>query len=322
MNIYTGHPSQICGVDEVRLSGGRGDGMRMLYVRNGRGLDFWVSADRCADIARLSFKGDNFGYFAPCGYVSPDHYDECGDGFLKSFTAGFMTTCGLRNVGNACTDNGETLPLHGSISNTPCENISYFDAEDGIHIKARVYDMSIYTHKLILEREYVVSRDENVIYLCDTVKNVGMTESPLEILYHCNMGYPLLDENARVLIPSLEVEPKNEYSKLGVPDCLKVEKPRKDWGEMCFYHKLSGTPEISIFNSKINKGLKIEFDTGELKCFAQWKMMGEYDYVMGFEPGNCLPSGRDVMRECGMLETLKPKESKTFHLKFTFTDKE
>ena len=321
MNVYTGHPNQISGVEELRLSGGRGDGMRMLYVRNGLGLDFWISADRCADISRLSFKGDNFGYFAPCGYVSPSYYDENGDGFLKSFTAGFMTTCGLRNVGNACTDCDERLPLHGSISNTPAENICYFEAEDGIHIRATLHDMSIYSQKLIMEREYVVSCKENVIYLTDTVKNVGFADSPIEILYHCNMGYPLLDENAKVNIPSLAVEAKNEISKPGVSSCLDVEKPKKEWNEMCFYHKLSGKPEISIFNPKIQKGLKIEFDTAELKCFAQWKMMGEYDYVMGFEPGNCLPAGRDVMRKMNMLEILKGGEQKTFHLKFTFTEK-
>lgn len=52
---YIGHPSQLCGVEEHRLVGGRGDGMRLLQVRNGKGLEFTVSADRCADISRLSF---------------------------------------------------------------------------------------------------------------------------------------------------------------------------------------------------------------------------------------------------------------------------
>ena len=69
MNKYLGHELQMDGVEEMRLSGGKGDGMRMLYVRNGKGLEFWVSVDRCADISRLSLKGDNYSYFSPCGYV-------------------------------------------------------------------------------------------------------------------------------------------------------------------------------------------------------------------------------------------------------------
>ena len=180
--------------------------------------------------------------------------------------------------------------------------------------------MSIYSHKLVLEREYIISLEENVIHLRDTVKNIGNTKSPVEILYHCNMGYPLLDENTKVTIPSSKIEPKNEISEAGVPHCLETEKPQKIWNEMCFYHTLSGQPDILIHNPKIKKCLKISFDTKELKYFAQWKMMGEYDYVMGFEPGNCLPSGRDVMRKKGLLEILNPGESKTFTLKFTFSE--
>lgn len=320
MNKYTGHPNQTFGVEKMRLSGGKGDGMQMLFVRNGKGLEFWISADRCADISRLSFKGDNFGYFSPCGYVSPKYYDDKGAGFLKSFTAGFFTTCGLTAVGSPCNDNGEELPLHGTISNTPCENIGYWTNEDGIHIKAIVRDAAMFAHQLILEREYIVSLDDNEIYLCDKVKNIGNADSPLEILYHCNMGYPLLDENAKISIPSSKVEARDSHAKTGLADCLEVEKPQKGYQEMCFYHTLCGQTEVSIFNPKIKKGLKMAFDTNELKCFTQWKMMGEYEYVMGLEPGNCTPDGRDVCRKKGILEILKPGESKTFNLKFKFTE--
>lgn len=63
-SVYLGHPSQLCGVEEVRLVGGKGDGMRLLQVRNAAGLELTISADRCADISRLIFKGDNMGYFS------------------------------------------------------------------------------------------------------------------------------------------------------------------------------------------------------------------------------------------------------------------
>ena len=125
-NKYIGHENQIYGVEEMRLVGGKADGMRILNVRNASGLEFTVSLDRCADISRLNFKGDNMGYFAPCGYVAPQYYDDKGAGFLKSFTAGFVTTCGLTAVGNPCTDDGEELPLHGTISHVPAENVCYY----------------------------------------------------------------------------------------------------------------------------------------------------------------------------------------------------
>lgn len=319
-NKYVGHEKQTYGVDEMRLVGGKGDGMRMLHVRNGRGLEFFVSLDRCADISRLTLKGDNFGYFAPCGYVAPQYYDDKGAGFLKSFTAGFFTTCGLSAVGSPCTDEGEDLPLHGTISNTPAESVGYWTAEDGIHIKAIIRDAAIFGRQLVLEREYVVSLDKNEIALTDTVTNIGSSESPLEMLYHCNMGYPLLSEKAIIEIPSTEVAPRNEHAKEGIATCLLCEEPQNGYEEMCFYHKLSGKTQVSIQNPEIGKGLTIAYDTAELPCFTQWKMMGEYEYVMGLEPGNCLPDGRNVMREKGMLEFLAPGASKTHHLQFIFTE--
>ena len=321
MNKYIGHPLQLYGVEEMRLVGGKGDGMRVLNVRNNKGLEFVVSLDRCGDIVKLNLKGDNFGYFAPCGYVSPKYYDDKGAGFLKSFTAGFFTTCGLTAVGSPCTDNGEELPLHGNISNTPCENVAHWIQNDEIHIKLLVRDAALFARKLILEREYVCPINENVIHMTDKIKNIGSEISPLEVLYHCNIGYPLLSENSVVSVPATAVLPRNEHAKDGIEDCLKMEKPQSGYEEKCYYHIMSGEPTVSIYNPDINKGLNIKYDANELPCFTEWKMMGEYDYVLGLEPGNCYPDGRDVMREKGMLEFLEPNKEKVHHITFEFNQK-
>ena len=320
MNKYIGHELQLYGVEEVRLVGGKGDGMRMLNVKNARGLAFSVSLDRCADLVKVSLKGDNYGFFAPCGYVSPKYYDNVGAGFLKSFTAGFLTTCGLTAVGSPCEDGGETLPLHGTISNTPCENFSYWIENDEIHIKATVRDAALFSYHLILEREYICPLYENAIYLNDKIKNIGNKEAPFEILYHCNIGYPVLSEKAKLSIPSVSVVPRDEHAKTGFDKWNEVEVPQEGYEEMCYFHDMKGKPVVSIFNEEIGKGLEISYNTEELKCFTQWKMMGEYEYVMGLEPGNCLPSGRNAMREQGMLEFLKPDEEKKCSLKFNFTE--
>ena len=319
MNKYIGHPAQISGVEELILAKGKGKGMTLLQVRNGLGLEITLSADRAMDIARVTFKGNNLGYFSPCGYVAPGFYDNRSDGFLKSFTAGFMTTCGLTAVGSPCTDNGEELPLHGTIANTPCENYSYEETESEITVKAQVRDAAIFAHQLILEREYRISKTENKVLLCDKIKNIGSAEAPLEVLYHCNIGYPLLSENTVLNIPASVTEPRNDHAKKGLSDCLKMEKPQRGYEEMCYYHTLS-QGKVSAYSPDIKKRVTISFDTAELPCFVEWKMMGEHDYVLGLEPGNCLPDGRDVMRQKGMLEFLKPDEEKRHHIAFCFTE--
>ena len=320
MNKYIGHELQLYGVEEVRLVGGKGDGMRMLNVKNATGLEFTVSLDRCADLVKVYLKGTNYGFFAPCGYVSPKYYDNVGSGFLKSFTAGFLTTCGLTAVGAPCEDEGEELPLHGTISNTPCENYSHWIENDEIHIKAVIRDAALFSYHLILEREYICPLYENVINLIDKIKNIGNKEAPFEILYHCNIGYPILSEKAKLNIPSESVVPRDEHAKTGIDKWNEVEIPQEGYEEMCYFHDMKGKPVVSVFNEEVGKGLEISYDTKELKCFTQWKMMGEYEYVMGLEPGNCLPSGRRAMREQGMLEFLKPDEEKKCSLKFTFKE--
>ena len=130
MNSYVGHESQLYGVEEHRLVGGKGDGMRLFEINNGKGLQLTVSPDRACDITRLRFKGINMSYMSPCGYVAPAYYDSIGSNWLGSFTAGFLTTCGLQAVGSPCHDEGEELPLHGSIANIPCEQ-AYWDEEQG-----------------------------------------------------------------------------------------------------------------------------------------------------------------------------------------------
>ena len=62
------------------------------------------------------------------------------------------------------------------------------------------------------------------------------------------------------------------------------------------------------------------YDTKNLPYFTQWKMMGEVEYVLGLEPGNCLPDGRKVMREQGKLEFLAPGAEKVHKITFTFTE--
>ncbi len=312
LNPYIGHRSQLCGIEEVRLVGGRGDGMRLLQVRSAAGLELTVSADRCADISRLIFKGDNMGYFSANGYVAPSYYDHVGAGFLKSFTAGFLTTCGLTAVGAPCTDEGEELPLHGTIGNTPCERIWWDEDDENLYIHAEVNDSRIFDRKLRLARLITVKKEQSVFTITDTVTNGGDAVSPVMLLYHMNMGYPLLSENAVVEIPSCRVTPRNAHAAEDLDTWNRMLKPTAGFEEQCYYHAFEGEGRASIRNPDIGKGLTITFDPKTLDHFTEWKMMGYRDYVLGLEPGNCHPDGRDVMRREGSLKFLQPGDSVTY----------
>ena len=321
MRAYIGHDSQIRGVEELRLVGGKGDGMRLFQVRNGKGLEFTVSADRCADITRLSFKGDNYSFISPCGYVAPAYYDDQGVNWLQSFTAGFVTTCGLSAVGNPCEDDGEKTSLHGKVGNIPAERIYWDEDEENIWIKAIVREARIFERKLKLTRTITVSKKENTLTLRDSIENEGDAQSPLMVLYHMNMGYPLLSETAELYVPAESVAPRNEHSAKDLDTWNKVLTPQPGFVEQCYFHTFGEKPgRAGIYNPAIGKGLLMEFDTKLLDHFTQWKMMGVRDYVVGLEPGNCHPDGRDVMRKQGKLKFIDPGDVITYEIKLTMID--
>jgi len=315
---YIGHPAQICGVDQVRLQGGKGDGMRLFEVHNATGLRLTVSADRCADIARLSFKGDNFSYMSPCGFVSPAFYDKEGTGFLKSFTGGFLTTCGLAAVGSPSIDEGETLPLHGTIANIPAEHIYWEENDSEIIIHAIVRDCAIFARKLVLKRTITVSKYESKLKLSDTIVNEGDTESPLMVLYHMNMGYPLLSENSELKINSVKVTPRDARAAEGIDTWNRMLPPTPGFAEQCYYHTFEGSASVSLYNPDIRKGLEISFDSAVLDHFIEWKMMGVHDYVLGLEPAICYVEGRDKARALGDLRHISPGEEVTLSLEVNF----
>ncbi len=318
MNYYVGHHSQIRGAEEHILVGGKGNGMRLLTVRNGKGLDLTISVDRCMDVPRISYKGVNVGYFAPSGYVAPSYYN--GD-FLNSFTAGFFTTCGLTTVGGPSEDQGEFCPMHGTISNIPAESFSIEETDEGITISGKIRDAALFRRKLTLNRKYFISYKENIIKMEDEIVNEGTEESPLMLLYHCNIGYPLLSENSKVVIPANSVIPRNEIAAKGLKDALKMTKPQHGIEEECFFYDVKDKDsyaKVGIYSPSENIGLTLGFDKRQLSKFTEWKMMGEIEYALGLEPGICFPEERKVLRERGELKFLKPSESYKTSLSFEF----
>ena len=314
MHPYTGHPSQFYGIEEHRLTGGKGDGLRLLQVRTGGGFEYTVCPDRCADIPRLSYKGFNMGFFAPAGYVSPAYYDKEGDGFLKSFNAGFLTTCGLFQAGAPNNDEGEELPLHGNIANTPCERVLWDFNDEELIIKGVVRDARLFGRRLELVREIRSKVGSHEFSIKDTITNYANETAPIMVLYHFNMGYPLLSEKSIVNVPYKTFEARDPRAAEGNDMKLTMEKPQTYFPEQCWFYDLK-EGRVSIFNPDIGCGIAIEFDRSGIDCFTEWKNMEYGEYVLGLEPGNCIPTGRADNRKRGILKFLEPGKSVTYDLK-------
>lgn len=318
---YYGHDTQFFGVEEHRLVGGRGDGMRLFQVRNGSGVEFTVSADRCADISRLSYKGVNMNYMGVGGYAAPAYYDDKGDHFLKTFNCGFLTTCGLLNIGIPQKDGEEELPLHGTIGHQPADRIWYTCDEEQIEIHAHIPDMHIFRQKLELERTISCPVGGTSFTIHDKIRNIGSHREPMLILYHMNMGYPLLSERSIVRVNSSKVIPRTEHAAEGIDTWNQMIRPVPDFEEQCYYHTFDGGQACAgIFNPDAGVGLTIRFDSSTLPYLTEWKMMGEKDYVLGLEPMIATLDGRNALKESGKLPYIEAGEEKAFDVCVDFYD--
>ena len=296
---YVGRLDQICGIKEYDLKSGKANGVRAFDVRNGTGLEFTVLSDRCLDISSLSFKGINFSYLSKTGVVAPA-YNESGTTFPRSYFAGFLTTCGLRNVGNACEDNGEFFGTHGRISNIPAEELNvstnWVDDLPEMTISGKIREAAFFGENILLERKITCRYGENRIKISNTIENIGFKPEVLMLLLHFNIGYPLLDECSRFLSDSKEVIPRDDEAAKGVEGYARVEAPTKNYAEQVFYHNLNadkdGDTMVAIINPQLELGVSLQFNKKQFTRFTQWKQVGEGEYVMGMEPCNCFVGGR------------------------------
>ena len=320
---YVGHHSQVFGIREYTLDGGKAKGVKAFDVCNGSGLEFTVLASRCLDIAGLSFKGVNCSYIGKPGIVAPEYYESYGTGFLRNFFAGFLTTCGLRNVGNPCEVGGEPLSMHGRISNTPagdiCVSTDWTDDAVVMTLAGKMSEARVFGENLLLTRRIECRYGENSIWIRNRVENMGFAREPLMLLFHFNLGYPLLNEDSVLLIPSKNILPRDPEAAKGIHSWQQMQPPTPGYAEQVFYHDLKtdveGNTCVALVNRRLELAVAFHFSKKQFFNFTQWKQMGEGEYVLGLEPCNCYVGGRTDSRNIDVLQYIEPGESRDFDLK-------
>ncbi|HWQ74744.1 MAG TPA: aldose 1-epimerase family protein [Syntrophomonas sp.] len=322
-----GDITQIAGAVSARLDDGRGDGTRIINVKTGSGLNFTVVPGRGMDICSLDYCGYACSFVSKTGLVNAAYYETDFDGFHRSFFAGMLTTCGLRNIGASCTDQDEFLGLHGRISNIPAQDVcitnEWIDDTLVMQLRGMVRESKLYGENMTLTREITARLGENTVRIHDEVENCGFETQPFTILYHCNFGYPLLDENSYLVLPDCQVTPRDDAARQQIDKHCSFQAPENHFPETVFFLKTDsdkdGNTYAAIFNPELGLhglGLVITYNQKNLPYLVQWKNMGNGDYVVALEPSNCYPQGRKEIRENKMLQYLAPGEIRRFDLAF------
>jgi hypothetical protein len=328
-----GDISQIAGIKRYEFVEGKAKGVEAADIRTGSGLAFTVLPGRGMDIAWAEYRGVPISYISKTAVVSPAYYEPHGINWLRGFFGGLLTTCGLSNVGWPCSEDDpvfgqQCYGLHGRISNTAAENVcvreQWLENSLVFSISGRLRESMVHRENLLLHREMTTKLGSNKLVIHDTVENAGFVSQPLMLLYHCNFGYPLLDHGSVLVCNCKRTEAASETAPAGIGAYNTFDLPTPGYEEQVYFHEMNTNGESEtwavLLNEELELAVYLKYRKDQLPKFTEWKMLAESEYVLGLEPGNCVPTGRVKQRETGDLKWLEPGENRQFGVEIGVLD--
>ena len=264
-----GNPEQVCSVLRSQITDGRANGERIVTVSNGR-LNFILSESHALDILRLWHGGVNVGFLSKAGLFAPTTEEFC-----HNFPAGMLYTCGLDAIGGV-----EGHYPHGRLHRTPAEIVELKANEKGVKIVAVVKDAALFGPNLVLTRTLEADAGSDEIRITDALENRAFRDEPYCLLYHVNVGYPLVDEGAKIEAKLVKSLPRTPWAEKHMAKMLEVESPVDNWEENCFFHQ-TADGVMSLVNEKLGKRITVK---SNYRKFVEWKSRASGDYVVGLEP--------------------------------------
>jgi Domain of unknown function (DUF4432) len=343
LSLRTGSMQQFGGVRLVTLGNGVERDMRMLQFNTGSGLCFSVLIDRAMDISEVTHKGRPAGWHSPTGFRHPGLHDveaEQGFSWVRSFS-GFLSTCGLDHVlgpEEVPADNynypyrkSVKHGIHGRIGSIPAQLLGYGETWQGdrcvLWAEGLINQSAVFGEVLHLHRRIEADLGGDEIRLIDCVINAGYNPTPHMLLYHVNLGYPVIDDGARYLAPIREVlwashEPQGlDHQAVGYRTC---PAPQMGFTEQVWQYDMmadkDGKVRVAVVNDRIGFGIEVETLKEQLPCALQWQNFQTGHYVMGIEPLTHHVKGNLFARERGEMIWLNAGESRDYTTVFRVLD--
>ena len=318
-----GQLSQLAGAREYRLQGGPADGTHAIDVYTGSGFRFTVLPGRGMDVSHASYKGLPLGWISPAGEVSPWAYDPEGLGWLRTFAGGLLTTCGLAHAGHPQEDAGKRYGLHGRASTLVASNVVADGKWEGdsyrMWVKGRTREAALYDDQLEMQRTITAELGGKSLRIEDSVTNVGHMRSPHLMLYHINLGFPLLGRDAALVSTAVETKSRDAEAAKSDEGPDRFVEPTAGYREKVYARSVKadrdGMAHVALVNERLATGplgLRISFRRAELPELNEWKMLGKGEYVLGLEPVTPGTLDRVAARESGKLVHLEPDATREY----------
>jgi galactose mutarotase-like enzyme len=302
------------GVDVVEIDNGA---IRVLVVPT-RGMAIWKA-----------WRGElEVGWQSPVrGPVNPAFvalWEPSGIGWLSGFDE-LVARCGLESNGAPEFEQGRLkYPLHGKIANLPAHRVEVtIDGDAGeLAVTGVVDEARLFGAKLRLTSTVSLRVGEPKFRITDRVENLSAAPGDFELLYHINVGRPLLEPGAKVVLPVRKLAPRNARAAEGLPQWDSYAAGEPNFAEQVYFLQLAaaadGQTEALLRNSHGHQGLSLMFNTEQLPVFSLWKSTQSQSdgYVTGLEPGVNFPNPRSFEQQQGRVVPLAAGQQRTFEIDF------
>ena len=275
-----GNMSQIAYTKRIEYKNGKANNVHAILCKNER-LSFTLLESMALDIFDLSYAGNNMSFISKNGLVSRNLANTHTYDFSKYFGGGFLFTCGLDNIGKP---DGDKL-FHGGFSSIPAlitkEQMLIENNKIVLEVEGKIFDTALFSKDIEVVRNYKIYN--NKIILTDKVINRDFLNQDIIMLYHFNLGYPMLDSCTRFSANISGTKCRTENCVLENYNIMN--EPIDKCFEEVFIHSVDGDiANVVVDNTKLKQKIKFSYSTEYLKYLIEWKSMQSRDYVLGIEP--------------------------------------
>ncbi len=289
---------QIAYARRITMESGKEQGLKVIDCDNGK-IRILLNESRALDIMQVYHEGQNVSFVSKNGFNN-----KVGE-FLSRFEGGMIYTCGLDAIGGM-----EGYDIHGSFHLNSADVVKVECNENGITVEADIYSTSLFGANLKMHRKIYTALGSEIVSVEDTLINLAHLPQQYCLLYHVNVGYPMLDEGAEVVANVKEVIGRNDWSTSRVAERERASAPVDGQEETCYFLQMN-EPKISLVNKKIEKKFTLDYSKETLPCLIHWHSMASGDYAMGFEPST------SFLDDKFNYKTLNAGESVSFKLNVT-----
>jgi hypothetical protein len=311
---YAGPP---WAVRKRTLRGGLSEGVDVVILDNGP-LRAYVLPTRGMGLGWAQYRNVRLGWDSPVpDPVHPQFVNleaRGGLGWLEGFNE-LLCRCGLASNGPPGRDGNAPLTLHGRIANRPAGRVEYsVDLEPPytIRVTGQVEEAGLFCGRLRLTATYETVSGSPVLTVQDVVENLGGQPAEFQMLYHLNVGAPVLAAGSRVALPFRELAPLTPRAAEGIDAWDSYAAPQAGYTEQVYVAEPladeNGRTLAVLHDPAAARGVAVRWAVRELPCFTLWKNTAavEDGYVTGLEPATNYPNFRAFEREKGRVLTLPP----------------